>query len=93
MRMNCTTIEMDDAALQSEHGREAAIGWVLRCPDCTPESLLHSSMCSALQNYLLGVTSNDAWLALPESACIKAILEIWGRSRSGEHVRKQVCQR
>ena len=90
MCMKCRTIEMDNTALQTEQGREAAVGWVLHRPDCTPKSVLHITTHSALQSYLFGLTSDDAWLGQPQAACIKSILDIWGRPRSGEQVRRQV---
>lgn len=90
MRMKCTSSDMANTALQSEQGREAAVSWVLHCPECTPELLLQNVTHSDLQIYLFGFTSDEAWMAQPEAACIQSILAIWGRPRSGEQVRRQV---
>lgn len=89
--LGCTTIEADAAALQSEQGRTAAVGWILNCPECTPQPLLQLAGHTSLQNYLLGETTDftDA-TTLSQSQCVRSILQMWGRSCSGGHVGAQV---
>lgn len=87
--LECTS-EIDEEALQSAQGRNTAVEWILQCPDCAPESLLHSTRHTALQSYLLELTDNDIVSDLPKSECIRCILGLWGRPRSGEHARTKV---
>ncbi len=89
--MECTIIELDVEALQSERGRTAAVGWILRHPKCSgPAFLLQLAEHRSLQNYLFKLTDNSDVQALSQSQCIKSILTWWGRPRSGEHVRALV---
>ena len=89
--MECTIIEFDVEALQSDRGRTAAVGWILRHPECSgPAFLLQLAEHCSLQNYLFKLTDDPDVQALSQSQCIKSILTWWGRPRSGEHVRALV---
>lgn len=86
------SIEFDEVALQSDRSRKAAVDWILQSPHCAPESLLQSTRHTALQSYLLVLTMNNIVLDLSKSDCIKCILSLWGRPRSGEHARTRVSK-
>ncbi len=87
----CTIIEFDVEALQSERGRTAAVDWIVRHPKCNgPAFVLQLAEHRSLQNYMFKLTDNSAVQALSRSKCIKFILQWWGRPRSGEHVRALV---
>ena len=88
--MECTIIDFDVEALQSERGRTAAVDWILRHPECSPTFLLQLVEHRSLQNYMFKLTDISEVQALSQSQCIEYILKEWGRPRSGEHVRALV---